>query len=189
MGADNKMSPAALAMQAMVDAFAAASGIKSISGAFAELFMDRESGFLKQVEALDAMLERNSEFAGLAEVLFDMLMVQFLASETHREDFFDTTEWLHIEDETIDRGSELLNLMLYITEANETEAEINLDDFLNEFLLVDTDEFQDEYRIYEPLVENEDLEEMEIPALREIQVQMKDDAPLKNFFEIFVFHQ
>jgi hypothetical protein len=118
----------------------------------------------------------------LSEIIFDLLMVQFLAAEPHKETYFDSPEWQHIEDETISRGTELLNLLLYISDANEADAEISLDDFLNEFLLVDTDEFQDEYKIYEELIRNTELMEAELSSVKQIQSAMKEDAELKDIF-------
>src|SRR5690606_5079220 len=37
------------------------------------------------------------------------------------------------------------------------KIDADLDDFLKEFLLVEEDEFQDEYRIYEPFIANQIL--------------------------------
>jgi len=71
------------------------------------------------------------------------------------DDYLDSEEWEAIEDETIDRGTELLNIFLYLGECKDDEIEPELDDFLKEFLLVDEDEFQDEHEIYEDSIANQ----------------------------------
>jgi len=76
----------------------------------------------------------------------------------------------------------MLNLFLYLSEARETEVEISLEDFLNEFLLVGEDEFQDEYRIYESLIVNEDLIEANLDEIRKIQKTVKPDTGLQDYF-------
>jgi len=63
------------------------------------------------------------------------------------EDYLDSPEWEDIEEETLDRGTELLNLLLYLNECEEEDIVPELDDYLKEFLLVYEDEFQDEYTI------------------------------------------
>ncbi len=141
-----------------------------------------QTDFLSRSKELDAWLGKNEEFEELADILFDLLMVQFLSAELHEEDYFDSPEWNEIENKTLDKGSEMLNLFLYLSESRETEVEVTLDDFLHEFLLVGEDEFQDEYRIYESLITNEDLLEVELPAIREAAKTVKADTGLQEYF-------
>ncbi len=142
------------------------------------------------MRVLDELMEKNPDYEPLGELLFDLLMVHFLAAEEHMEDYFDSQEWNEIENKTLDRGTEMLNLFLYISEANESNVEISLDDFLNEFLLVGEDEFQEEYRIYESLIVNEDVLEADLNEMRAIQKNVKQDTGLKEFFvPLVVFFQ
>lgn len=113
--------------------------------------------FLSAVKDFDAWVKNNPDIAPVEEYLFDLLLAHHLEMQRGNEDYFETKEWLDIEDKTIDRGTELLNLLLYISEAQETDVDIDIEDFLYEFLLVDEDEFQDEYRIYEQLIDNVEL--------------------------------
>ena len=76
----------------------------------------------------------------------------------------------------------MLNLFLYLSEAKETEVEITMEDFLNEFLLVGEDEFQDEYRIYESLIVNEDLLDADLAGIRAIQKSVKEETGLQAYF-------
>jgi hypothetical protein len=86
---------------------------------------------------------------------------------------------MDIEEQTVERGTELLNVYLYINEANDADAEISIGDFLNEFLLTDMDEFQDEFKIYEPLIEN-DLEEADFDDLTALKKTLNEESPIKD---------
>jgi len=147
-----------------------------------EIIGDSSGEFLDRVEGLDACLAQNPEFQELEEVLFDLLLVKFLSTENRPDDYFDTPEWEQIENKTIDRGTELLNLFLYIIESIDTDVDISLDDFLQEFLLIEETEFQDELRIYESFIVNEDILDAEISDLKEIQEGIQEDNPIKSLF-------
>ncbi|MCG9880617.1 MAG: hypothetical protein MH472_08460 [Bacteroidia bacterium] len=143
--------------------------------------------FLERSKELDKWLGANEAYDELADVLFDMLMVHFLAEEMHEEDYFDSQEWNEIENKTLDKGSEMLNVYLYLSEAKENEIEPHLEDFLNEFLLVGEDEFQDEYRIYESLIVNEDILDADLEGVRQVQKTVKEDTGLHEYFVPLVF--
>jgi hypothetical protein len=104
-----------------------------------------EEDFLDKADALDEVFDEHPEVEDLREVFFDLLMVNFFTADIDRleEDYLDSPEWAEIEEETLDRGTELLNLLLYLNECNDEDLEPSLDDYLTEFLLVDDDEFQD----------------------------------------------
>jgi hypothetical protein len=151
---------------------------------------DSEENFLVRAKQIENWVEANPIFEPLADVLFDLLLVHFLSAEVHKEDYFDTPEWEHIEQKTLDMGSEMLNLFLYIGEANENEVEIGLEDFLTEFLLVEEDEFQHEYRIYESLIVNQDLMDADLASIRQLKEDVKEDTGLKAYFvSIVLFFQ
>jgi hypothetical protein len=103
-------------------------------------------------------------FDELREVFFDLLMINFFSSDIKKleEDYLESDEWADIEEETIDRGTELLNLLLYINECHDERIKPELGDFLKEFLLVEEDEFQDEFHIYEDLISNQQLVESSV---------------------------
>jgi hypothetical protein len=134
-----------IALGAALQAFSKYSGIdvSKIHSKFLSVFA-LEDDFLTKVDALDV----------LREVFFDLLMINFFSADVKKleEDYLDTKEWEDIEEETLDRGTELLNLLLYLNECEDEDIEPELEDYLKEFLLVDEDEFQDEYRIYEPVI-------------------------------------
>lgn len=146
------------------------------------ILTNSQADFLSRSKELDEWISKNQGFEEIADVLFDLLMVQFLSAEMHQEDYFDSPEWNEIENKTLDKGSEMLNLYLYLSECRETEVEVTLDDFLHEFLLVGEDEFQDEYRIYESLITNEDLLDADLPTVREVAKTVKPDTGLQDYF-------
>lgn len=170
------------ALQVLLTAYDNSEATHQVCKACLAIFEDQDQDFLKRVKALDELFLQNPNLEPIHEFVFDLLLVKLLSAENKPESFFDSPEWDHIEDKTIDRGSELLNLFLYLSEAKEADVEISLDDFLNEFLLVDEDEFQDELSIYEPFIVNEDILEAELASIKEIQLAIKEENPIKPLF-------
>lgn len=130
---------------------------------------EADADFMDKVEKFDAVFDEYPKFEELREVFFDLLMINFFTSDVNKleEDYLESKEWEAIEDETIDRGTELLNLLLYINECHDEQIKPELEDFLKEFLLVDEDEFQDEFHIYEDLISNQQLVETSIQEICE----------------------
>ncbi|WP_100342820.1 hypothetical protein [Mucilaginibacter auburnensis] len=143
-----------------------------------------EVDFLSKVDALDKTVDDNPELEGLREILFDLLMVNFFSADVKKleEDYLDSKEWEDIEEETLDRGTEMLNLLLYLNECADEDIEPELEDYLKEFLLVDEDEFQDEYRIYEPVISNQILMESPVVEIAKVAEKVSDDSELKEIF-------
>lgn len=170
------------ALQVLFTEYNNSEASQQVCKACLSIFENVEQDFLKRVKAIDELFSNQPDLEPIHEFVFDLLLVKLLAAENKPESFFDSQEWDQIEDKTIDRGTELLNLFLYLSEANEADVEISLDDFLNEFLLVDEDEFQDELNIYEPFIINEDILEAELSSIKEIQHTIKDENPIKPLF-------
>lgn len=150
---------------------------------FADVFASDED-FLSKVDELDAVFDENPELEELREIFFDLLMINFFSADVKKleEDYLDTPEWESIEEETLDRGTELLNLLLYLNECEDEDIEPELEDYLKEFLLVDEDEFQDEYRIYEPVIANQILIESPVSEISKVATTLPDDSELKELF-------
>ncbi|PYF73861.1 hypothetical protein [Pedobacter nutrimenti] len=159
---DNKVEGA---LVASLSKFAALAGKDQaeLQRSLIEVF-NADLGFLEKVNAFDAAFDDYPAFDELREVFFDLLMINFFASDVKKleEDYLDTEEWADIEEQTIDRGTELLNLLLYINECHDEKIKPELGDFLKEFLLVEEDEFQDEFHIYEDLISNQQLADSSI---------------------------
>jgi len=144
--------------------------------------------FMDKVTAFDAVFDSNSKFEELREVYFDLLMVNFFSSDVQKleEDYLESEEWANIEEQTIDRGTELLNLLLYIKECHDEDLDPELGDFLKEFLLVEDDEFQDEFEIYEELISNQQLAESSIEEICKTSSTLNISEEMKELFVPFM---
>lgn len=154
---------------------------------------NQDLGFLEKVAAFDAALDEYPAFEELREVFFDLLMINFFANDMKKldEDYLDSEEWAAIEEETIDRGTELLNLLLYINECHDERIKPELGDFLKEFLLVEEDEFQDEFHIYEDLISNQQLAESSVEDICSHAGMVDLGDEMRELFVPFMafFHQ
>jgi hypothetical protein len=173
------------AIGAALTAFTAHSGFdaKPLTGKFIALFSSDED-FLTKVDNLDEVFDNNPALEELREVFFDLLLINFFSADVKKleDDYLETPEWEAIEEETLDRGTELLNLLLYLNECEDENIEPGLDDYLKEFLLVDEDEFQDEYQIYEPVIANQILMESPVPEIKTVAGELPEDSELKELF-------
>jgi len=156
---------------------------KSFSSALTGIF-NLDKPYLEKVDALDSAFDDQPIFDPLRELFFDLLLINFLNEDVRKleEDYLDSPEWEKIEESTIDRGTELLNLLLYLQECQDEAIEPELGDFLREFLLVDEDEFQDEHRIYEEVIANQILVESDLRELARVTAETPDDSELKELF-------
>ncbi len=180
------------ALIASLDQYAAVNSIDSIAieQRLVEVF-GKDMNFMEKVAEFDEVFNEYPKFDELREVFFDLLMINFFTSDVNKleEDYLESREWEKIEDETIDRGTELLNLLLYINECHDEQIKPGLEDFLKEFLLVEEDEFQDEFHIYEDLISNQQLAESSVEDicsnadLLELSEEMEElFVPFMTFF-------
>jgi hypothetical protein len=153
--------------------------IQSIQGVFS-----METG--KELEAqaqLQKWLVNHPNCLPYGPFLFDLLLTEFIFKGSQiSEEFFETEEWEAIEDSFAEEGSELLNLLLYLAEAVDTQSEISLDDYLDDFLLVDEDEFQDEHEIYREVILLRNQVDSAYPPMMEVLMKKKDESPLGSMF-------
>jgi hypothetical protein len=148
-----------------------------------------QGGLIDKVKAMDEVFDNHPKFDQLRELCFDMLMIRFLSTDSRKleDTYLESPEWQKIEERTIDRGTEALNIFLYLAEAKDTEVVPSLDDFLNEFLLVEDDLYQDEYDIYEPIIKNEDLVEGTAEEIVEAESKIKDGEMKEIFLPLMLF--
>src|SRR6201986_2861980 len=174
-----------LALEASLEAFSKYSTFSATPfiNVFKEAFTSEED-FLTKVDLLDEIFDDYPKLEELREVFFDLLMINFFSADVKKleEDYLDSPEWEAIEEQTLDRGTELLNLLLYLNECEDEEIEPELEDYLKEFLLVDEDEFQDEYRIYEPVISNQILMESPVEEINKVAFKLPEDSELKELF-------
>lgn len=182
------------ALIASLDKFAATSGKDSIKleDRLIEVF-SKDLGFMEKLAEFDEAFDEYPAFEELREVFFDLLMINFFASDVNKleEDYLESDEWADIEEETIDRGTELLNLLLYINECHDEQIQPDLEDFLKEFLLVEEDEFQDEFHIYEDLISNQNLVESSVEDICSHAGMIEISEEMEELFVPFMtfFHQ
>ncbi len=155
--------------------------------AFSQILVDvfsAEKAYLDKVASFDAAFDDHSLFEPLRELFFDLLLINFFNEDVRKleEGYLDSPEWEKIEEKTIDRGTEILNLLLYLQECRDEEIEPELSDFLREFLLVDEDEFQDEHRIYEEVIANQILVESSLKEVARVSSTLAEDSELKELF-------
>lgn len=146
--------------------------------------LDGDEAFMKKVSQLDAAIDEEPSVEILREVLFDLLLINFFAEDVKKleEDYLDSPEWEAIEDDTLDRGTELLNLLLYLKECDDEDIEPELEDYLKEFLLVEEDEFQDEHRIYEDIIANQILAESDVEEIAKVANELDISSEMKELF-------
>lgn len=172
-------------IKAALDAFTRYSSFNAsaLNDEFEEIFSS-DDDFLDKVDALDRVFDENSQMEELREIFFDLLMINFFSEDVKKleEDYLDSPEWEQIEEDTLDRGTELLNLLLYLNECEDEDIEPELDDYLKEFLLVDEDEFQDEYRIYEPVIANQILIDSPVEEIRRVALDLPEDSEVAELF-------
>jgi len=183
---DNRVKKALIAT---INKYAEVSAI-NVEGFENELVaaFELEVNFLDKATAFDAVFDSYPKFEELREVFFDLLMVNFFSNDVQKleDDYLEGEEWANIEEETIDRGTELLNLLLYIKECKDEELDPELGDFLKEFLLVEDDEFQDEFEIYEELISNQQLAESSVEEICKIAPSLNLSDEMQELFVPFM---
>ncbi len=164
------------ALEASINSYAKSEGLEAnhVLTALLEVF-ESDAAFMDKVAKMDAVFDDEQRFEELREYAFDLLMINFFAVDVEKleEDYLDSEEWEAIEEETIDRGSEMLNILLYLRECDDEDIEPSL---------VEEDEFQDEYRIYEDLIANQILIDSDFEAAAEVTKTISEDEEL---FELF----
>ena len=143
-----------------------------------------EKDFMSKLQAMDSVFDDSPLLGAIREVTFDLLLINFFAEDAKKldEDYLDSPEWEQIEEEPLDRGTELLNLLLYLNECDDEEIEPSLEDFLKEFLLVEEDEFQDEHRIYEDIIANQMLMESDMKEIARISKTLDPESEIRDIF-------
>jgi len=185
------------ALQAMIHGFV--EGSSNVNAEEGQLLLNdmvallgHTGAFKAKLAEMDKSLEAHPSFDPLYHYLFDLLMLSFIASDSAQldENYLDSEEWLQIEDDTSDSGSEMLNMYIYMTEAATQDIDIDLMDFLNEFLLADDELYQDDFFVYEEILKNEDIAEADIAEIlagaENVQTEelMEIYVPLLAFFDV-----
>lgn len=149
-----------------------------------EKLFSSDYDFMTKVDKLDEVFDNSPDLDALRETTFDLLLINFFSEDAQQlnDDYLESAEWEAIEEETIDRGTELLNLLLYLKECEDEEIEPSLDDYLKEFLLVEEDEFQDEHRIYEDIIAHQILMESGLEEIAKVSKNLSEESDMKELF-------
>jgi hypothetical protein len=173
------------AITGALKAFSQYSGFDAaaLSNKFDTVFAS-DDDFMTKVDSLDSVFDDEPQLEELREPFFDLLMINFFSEDVKKldDDYLETPEWEEIEEKTLDRGTELLNLLLYLNECEDENIDPELEDYLKEFLLVDEDEFQDEYRIYEPVIAHQVLIESPVSEVNKVAQTIPNDSEVKELF-------
>lgn len=172
-----------------LDAGLTAYGVENqeIVAKLTEVF-EQEKSFLDKVSDFDDVVDEYPEIENLREVFFDLLILNFFAEDSKKleDDYLESEEWERIEDETIDRGTEMLNLFLYLRECKDEKIEPSLDDYLTEFLLVEESEFQDEHQIYESIIANQILMDSDFEEIAKVASKLDSQDELGEYFYVIM---
>lgn len=127
------------------------------------------------VQQVDGFVDQHKNLESIREFLVDLAILQVLDSGKEDPNFLESKTWNQVEEETEDRGSELINLMIYVRDCVWSELKPNLEDFLHEFLLVEEDDYQDEFTIYEPMIKAQEMIDGDLDELIMKGNGQKDD--------------
>ncbi len=134
--------------------------------------------FEKAYESLDKILDERPELGLQANVLIDLLVSNTLAASEENMDNEELEE--KIDDIFETNGSEAFSMYFYLQEALDEHLEVSFEDFLNEFLLIQDDDYQDEYEIYEPLLKYQEITDETFPVLVETIEKAVEETELED---------
>ncbi len=155
------------------------------------IFPSKDS-FIKKIKALDSAIDESKIPDEVGELIFDLLLYNFFSEDSKRlgESFFESKEWDQIEDAIIDRGTELMNLLLYLQECKDSGIQFSINDYLDEYLIAEDDFDNDEHEVYEAIIKNRDaIVEGNLQTMLQISrnnsnSQLEDQLlPILLFFE------
>lgn len=155
------------------------------------LYLSDES-FLKKIKQLDSLLEEYKIQEDVGELVFDVLLYNFFSEDSQRlgETFFESKEWEQIEGSIMDRGTEMMNLMLYLSECNDSNIESSLDDYLDEYLTGEEDFDTEEFEVYEAIIKNrESIVEGDLKTIVEIAKKNSNSMLFDQLLPIMVFFE
>lgn len=142
-----------------------------------------------QMKAFDNLIGLHPELSEFKEYCFDLFFVQALATLGEEADaYMESPAWQKIEQQTVGRGTEALNLFMYLTEANESDLSPSLDDYLDGFILDEDLDYQDDAEIYEEMMANRDwLDLTYVEMVAKTEALEEDTAMPQIFTPAFCF--
>lgn len=151
--------------------------------------LDADLSTEEKLKQFEALVDSVQDFTPIAEYAFDLFVLSSMSIEYENfEEYLESEEWLALEDHLAERGTEWFSLLLYIDECINSEIEPSLEDFLEEYLLVSDELYQDEMFIYEPIIRNASLVGAELTDLERVASSIEEDdikelfVPLMHYF-------
>ncbi|MEM0996180.1 MAG: hypothetical protein AAGN35_03835 [Bacteroidota bacterium] len=137
----------------------------------------------------DAIVDQFPDLEDLREYLMDLCALRIIevGSEQEGEEFLEGKNWEQVEAKMEARGTELLNLLIYLRDCRENEIEPTLVDFLQEFLMVSDEDFQEELAIYEDLIRHQDLVDGSLKQLIQTGNNLRDPEMQEIFTPTMLF--
>ncbi len=109
----------------------------------------------EQIKIFNQLMSSYSELSEYKEYIFDLFFVNALALLGDKaEDYMESPAWEKIEQQTADRGTEALNVFMYLEEVKESDIRATLDDFLEGFVLDEELDYQEDAEVYEEVMAN-----------------------------------
>jgi hypothetical protein len=139
---------------------------------------------MKLMQQLDGLVDDQPILKPYREYMFDLCYIGWLANQeaAGNDDWMEQPEWLKIEDKVAERGTEMLNLLMYLQEVRDSQMKATLDDFIEGYLGDDELEFQDDLEVYEEVIAHQewlDLNYQEMVAKAE---KMAEETAIPEVF-------
>lgn len=110
---------------------------------------------LEDLKIIDLLHNTNED---ISELIFDIILFDFFEDyKKHEPNYFESKEWLKIENQILDKGTELFNLLLYLRECADNNLTISLDDYIDEYLMCEDDFESIETQYYEDIIKNREI--------------------------------
>lgn len=159
-----------------------------------EVFPDIEKLFIRHgspselFKMLDEWVDAHPDAEDIREYLLDLMILRILIEGDEDVDMYlESAEWAEVEELTLDRGTELLNFLIYLKDCRENDMKPNIEDFLNEFLFESDEPDQDEFFIYEDFIRHQGCIEGSWKEIIETGASLSEPHIREIFAPIMIF--
>ncbi|MBM3917934.1 MAG: hypothetical protein FJ344_00310 [Sphingomonadales bacterium] len=178
--ADSSVRPGIISNSAIAVAIDAAGKKEGASLSIWDEFLDQVWNCPGQLRArvaqLDGFVDRYLIDEESAHFLFDVSYTYWLSEECAKGDLNEV--WLADEEMLVDRGSELLTVLMYLQEVNASGLEADLNDFVDAFLTDEDFDLQDDLAVFEVLIQQSSSMAFPYPRLIRESLNVSVGTPL-----------
>lgn len=138
----------------------------------------------QRLKALDQLVASFGMLAPYKEYFFDLLYVAWLSvqQEEGNEDWMDTPEWQKMEDKLVERGTEMLSMLMYLQEVRDSGLKATLDDFIDGYLGDDELDFQDDLEVYEEVIANREWLDLTYVEMVRLAEEIEEETAIPELF-------